>query len=75
MLDYMLDYVLDHMIIGLMTTALYLNSSLFKDRAAIGAVAGARVEACNTMEVGVGVPLPSVGATPANSSLPVGEKL
>ena len=49
-----------------------LNSSLSQDRAIAGAVAGAGVGARDITRVGVGVPLPSVGATPASSSLQVG---
>ena len=52
-----------------------LNSLLSKDEATAEAAAAAGMGVHDTTEVGVGVPLPSVGATPASSSLPVGRKL
>ena len=46
----------------------FLNSLLSENEAAAGAVTEAGMEAHNTTEVGVGVPLPSVGVAPASSS-------
>ena len=45
-----------------------LNSSVFEDKAAAGAVARAGMGARDTTGVGVGVPLPSVVTAPASSS-------
>ena len=48
------------------------NSLLSEDAAAAGAVAEAGVGARDTTEVGVGVPLSSIRATPVGSSSPAG---
>ena len=47
-----------------------LNSSVSKDGAAAGAIAGAGVGVRDITGIGVGVPLPSVGTAPVSSSLP-----
>ena len=52
-----------------------LNSSVSKDGAVTGAVAGAGVGAHDTTGIGLGVPLLSVGTTPASSSSPAGERV
>ena len=51
-----------------------LNSSLSEERAKARAIAGAGMGAWDITEIGVGVPLPSVGAMPMSSSLPVREE-
>ena len=49
-----------------------LNSSVSKDGAEVGAIAGAGVGAHDTTGVGVGVPLSSIGAAPASLFSPAG---
>ena len=50
-----------------------LNSSLSEDGVIEGAVAGVGVGARDTMEIGIRVPLPLIGAAPASSSSPTGQ--
>ena len=51
-----------------------LNSLLFEDSTAVEAVAGAEVEARDRTGVGMGVLLPSVGATPISLFLSMERK-